>query len=334
MVDVMRQYVETLDISAPELSPFAWQYLGELSAGNMTFLCMNYWAMNRMAFHARRDPDHPMSRGRRYVELPAKIVERAEAICRRNRLDPSRPVVVLHARSHGYHRLKVQSFRNVEVRNYVPAVRRLLDLGYQVVRIGERGMESLRGDVPGIVELPLLPHYDNTLDAYFLFMISCQSGPCSLARAMGKPNLVANAVYHHTMLPESDELFLFKRYRDVGGSPLCLEEILARGGHLFDKSSHFEAAGIELEDATADEILAATEEMLTRLENPTREDTPAQAAFRELMNRFAAAGPGSHPLATLMTDYIGYGLPEGRVSDAVCRLRPGYVSPARPARAA
>ncbi|MBA4186962.1 MAG: hypothetical protein C0467_02985 [Planctomycetaceae bacterium] len=333
MITVMQQHVDQIGLQPHELSLFPWQNLGELTAGRVTFLCYNYWALNRMAFHARRDPKHPMSSGRRYVDLPPKLVDRAEWACRKNKLDLSRPVVVLHARAHGYHKLKVQSFRNVEINNYIPAVRRLIDLGYSVVRIGDKDMASIRNDVPEVIELPSLPHYDHSLDPYLLsrckFMISCQSGPCSLARALGKPNLVVNAVYHHTMLPEVDEVFAFKQYRDANGSTLGLEDLLARKCHLFDRSSHFEDAGISLEDNSADEILAATEEMLAGLDNPDCMDTPAQTAFRNLMLRFANTAQNSHPLASKMTDYIGYALPEGRVSDAVCEMRPGYLPASR-----
>lgn len=332
MTAVMQQYVDQIDVPAEKFCLFPWQNLGELSAGRVSFLCYNYWALNRMSYHARRDPTHPMHAGRRYLELPPKIVDRAELVCRKNGLDISRPIVVLHTRSHGYHGLSVQSFRNVGIENYIPAVRRLVELGYAVVRIGDKRMPSLKAEVPEIIELPFLEHYDHALDLYFLsrcrFMISCQSGPCSLARALGKPNLVVNAVYHYTMLPEVNEVLLFKQYRNAGGSVLSLEELLARGCHLFDRSSHFEDARVELENATADEILAATEEMLASLDKANRLDTPSQAACRELMLRTASAGPNWHPFASAMTDYIGYALPEGRVSDAVCRLRSGYVSAA------
>ncbi len=333
MISVMQQHLEQVGTLPGELSLFPWQNLGEITAGRITFLCYNYWALNRMAYQARRDPRHPMSAGRRYVELPPKIVDRAEWACRKNKLDLSRPVVVLHARAHGYHKLQVQSFRNVEIRNYIPAVRKLIDLGYSVVRIGDKDMASIRDDVPEVIELPSLAQYDHSLDPYFLshckFMISCQSGPCSMARALGKPNLVVNAVYHHTMLPEADEIFAFKQYRDASGSAMSLEELLTRGCHLFDRSSHFTDAGISLEDTSADEILAATEEMLAGLDTPDRMDTPAQTTFRNLMLRFATHGQKSHPLASQMTDYIGYALPEGRVSDAVCEMRPGYLPAGR-----
>jgi putative glycosyltransferase (TIGR04372 family) len=330
MIEVMRQYVDQIGVEAKKLGQIPWQNLGEIPAGHVTFLCHNYWSLNRMAYHARMDPKHPMSLGRRYVSLPPKILDRAEAVCRKNRLDISRPVVVLHARAHGYHKLQVQSFRNVDVKNYIPAVRRLIDLGYCVVRIGDHASESIRDHVPELIELPWLEHYDCALDLYFLsrcrFMISCQSGPCSLARALGKPNLVANAVYHHTMLPEVNELFLFKEYRDAGGHPLPLEEILTRGCHLFDRSSHFEDAGIHLREATPDELLAAVDEMVGVLDLPNRRDTAHQAAFRELMFRFAEKGTSRYTTAGNMADYIGYALPEGRVSDAVSRMRSGYVT--------
>jgi hypothetical protein len=102
---------------------------------------------------------------------------------------------------------------------------------------------------------------------------------------------------------------------------------------LFDRSSHFTDAGITLEDCTADEILAATEEMLAGLDEPNRVDTPSQASFRELMLRFAKVGPELHPLANRLTDYIGYALPEGRISDAICELRSGYISAGRRSKA-
>ena len=138
-------------------------------------------------------------------------------------------------------------------------------------------MTSIRREVPGLIELPTLDGYDPILDPYFIerceFMISCQSGPCSLARALGKPNLVVNGVYNHTTLPEFNELFAFKRYVNRDGAELSVEEALRRGAHLFDRTEHFECSGIRLEDTTAEEIHAAVLEMLDGLDRPERADT-------------------------------------------------------------
>jgi putative glycosyltransferase (TIGR04372 family) len=335
MVSILDQYLEQIEIECPDLPAFAWQNLGELRLPGreqkLTFLCYNYWALNRMAYDARRDPEHPMSRGRQYLQLPGKMVDRAERLCRKLRLetDTDRPIVVVHTREHGYHRLRGQAFRNADIRNYVPALRRLIDRGYLVVRIGDRRMTSIHREVPGLVELPRLTGYDPVLDAYFLqrcqFMISCQSGPCSLARAMGKPNLVVNAVYNHTTLPEYNELFAFKRYLDAGGVELGVEESLRRCAHLFDRTEHFERAGIHLADTTAEEIDAALVEMLAGLDHPNRPDTPAQARVRRIMEKLGANPDPANPLTHRMSNYIGHALPECRVSDAVCRLRPGFA---------
>lgn len=333
--DVVNQYVDHIEVGDPLLT-FAWHGLGELRHKNLTFLLHNYWSLNRLAHQARTDPAHPMARGRSYFAPPPKVVERGEAACRRLGLDPGRPLVVVHAREHGYHRLGVQRFRNTDVRRYVPALRRLTDLGFQVVRVGDANMTRVGREVPGLVELPFVPGYHPALDVYMIwrcrFMLSCQSGPCSYARAFGKPNLVLNAVYHYTLLPEHNELLAFKTYRDAKtGRPLGVEELFRAGAHLLDRTCHFDDAGIELEEMTADEILAATEEMVGWLDDPDRPETPAQRRFRRLMAWHSAHPTTTHPLAHGLSDYVGYGLPECRVSDAVCRMRPGYLTEDEPA---
>ena len=87
MCSILEQYVEQVEVESPDLAPFAWQNLGELrtneAGGKLTFLCYNYWALNRMAHDARRDPSHAMSRGRKYLRLPAKMIDPAETLCKK-----------------------------------------------------------------------------------------------------------------------------------------------------------------------------------------------------------------------------------------------------------
>ncbi|MFO0803449.1 MAG: TIGR04372 family glycosyltransferase [Gemmataceae bacterium] len=319
--------IETTDIHAHR---FGWKYLDELRCKNVTFLVHHYWSLNRQVFLARKDPNHPLSRGRLYFEVPPKLAHRAESVLHRAGFDFERPFVVIHTREHGYHAFGAQSYRNTDIRNYLPALRRLVELGYHVVRIGDRKMTSIRAELPEVVELPLHDDYIHAIDPFVIsrcrFMISCQSGPCSYARAFGKPNLVLNAVYHYTLLPERQELLGFKNYRDrATGESLDLDRIFRIGAHLFDNTDHFVQAGIAVEDMTADEILAATEEMLDWLDHPDRPETRSQTRFRERMEWYSANPDPSHPLANAMSDYIGYSLPECRISDAVCRLRPGFL---------
>jgi putative glycosyltransferase (TIGR04372 family) len=330
-MSVLEQYVETVVSDDFEALSFAWQYLGELQHKNYTFLLYNYWSLNRLACKARQDPAHPLHRGRTYLQPPPKMVARAETLLRRNHVRLSGPLVVVHTREHGYHGLDGQSYRNTDVRNYIPALRKVLSLGYQVVRVGDRKMTSLRKDVPELLELPMTDFYSPVLDPYVIsrceFMISCQSGPCSYARVFGKPNLVLNAVYHYTLLPEHHELIAFKNYRGPGQEMLSVEQIFQAGAHRFDRTRHFAEHGIEVIDMTAEEIEMALCEMLEWLQEPESVETPAQREFRRLMNHFTHPPRPDSPMATPMADYIGYALPECRISDAVAGLRPGYLDP-------
>ena len=328
---ILDSYVEQVAISDQDVLHFAWQSLGELRHGTLTFIVHNYWSLNRMAYRARTSPDHSMAHGREYLSLPPRVAARADAVCRWNRLKFNRPIVVVHTREHGYHALHGQKYRNTDINNYIPALLWLTTLGYQVIRIGDKKMHSVRREVPGLIELPTTEFYDPVLDPYLIsrceFMISCQSGPCSYARVLGKPNLVVNAVYHYTLLPENNELIAFKQYRRADtGRALSVEEVFRAGGHKFDRTEHFEAAGIEVEDMTPDEILVATEEMVGWLNDPARPESPAQQAFREMMLRFSVPKIPADPLANPIADYIGYALPECRISDAVCQIRPGCLA--------
>jgi putative glycosyltransferase (TIGR04372 family) len=329
-VQMLHDHFDQIHTENHILLAMAWQCAGEIHNGRVTFILNNYWSLNQSAARARRDHRNSLSHGRDYLTLPTRIARRAEQALEKRGWDFSRPVVVVHLREHGYHSLSAQSFRNVDPRNYIPGLRWLVEQGYCVVRIGDNTMTTLRDEIPQLVELPLQPEYDHALDLYLLancrFMISCQSGPCSFARALGRPNLVLNAVYHYSLLPERAELLGFKNYRDAEtGMPMGLGEILARGGHLYDRSQHFEQGGILLEDMTAEEILAAVQEMDRWVEDLSAPETRRQRQFRAMMTQYTEDLPREHPLWHPHADYIGYALPECRVLDSLCRARPGYL---------
>jgi putative glycosyltransferase (TIGR04372 family) len=333
-VGILEQYVETVRCDDAEVLSFAWQNLGELRHGQFTYLVFNYWSLNHLVFRARWDTGRGLPEAPTYLRPPPKMGARAEALLRHFPIDLSRPVVVVHTRESGYHGLRGQQYRDVRIENYAPALRELAAEGYQVVRIGDAKMTRLGAEVPGLIELPFADHYSPVLDPYLIarceFMISCQSGPCSYARAFGKPNLVLNAVYHHSLLVENQELIAFKQYRDrATGEILGVEELFRRGVHLFDRTPHFENSGLELIDMTAEEVSAAVREMRSWLREPDRPETSNQKAFRRLMARYCREDVLPFPLSTPLTNYVGYALPECRIADSVVELRPGSL-PAGP----
>jgi putative glycosyltransferase (TIGR04372 family) len=328
-LNILEQYFDRVECYDPEVMMCSWQNIGPVEHENTTYLLYHYWELNRLIFKARRDPHHPLYNGRKNFELPVRIANRAEAICRRQGISLDRPIVVVHVREQEYHGLRVQSFRNVDVQNYVPALRGLIARGYQVIRIGDAKMSCIQDQVPGLIELPRIDEYASILDPFFIsrceFMISCQSGPCSYARVFGKPTLVLNAVYHYTLIPEEQELIAFKDYRNrKTGMRMPVEQIFREGGHLLDRSEHFKQHNIDLVEMTPEEILAAVEEMLEWLRDKDRPEHSSQIRFRQLMEYSMMNPPTDNPMATRSTDYIGYALPECRISDAVVRLRPEF----------
>lgn len=329
---ILDQYVDRIETANVDALFFSWHNLGLARHKQYTFLLHTYYGLNQLAFQARHDAESPIREARRYFRLPPKMNRSAEGLCRRNNLDIDRPVVVWHVREHGYHQQFHQSYRNTDVSNYIPALRELASEGYLIVRLGDASMTSVRDRVPGIIELPLLDWYDPLLDAYFIsrcqFMISCQSGPCSHARVFGRPNLVLNAVYHYSLIPECQEILGFKRYVNRHtGVEMSLEQILEIGCQFFDRTEHFEKAGIELKDMTPKEILGAVEEMKAWLHDAELPETEAQLRFREMMIQTMQENK-DHPLRTPLMDYMGYSLAECRLSETMARERPGYLSEA------
>ncbi len=329
-VQILHQYFDQIHTEHAVLLSMAWQCAGEFTNGRCTFILNNYWSLNQAVAHARQDSSQSLSEGRHYFQLPDRMTQRATHELHRRDWEFDRPVVVVHIREHGYHNLSAQSFRNVEPQKYIPALQWLCTQGYQVVRIGDAQMTSLADDVPGLIELPLNDRYEAALDLYLLqncrFMVSCQSGPCSFARAFGKPNLVLNAVYHYSLLPENAELFGFKDYRDATtGESLSVAEIFDRGGHLFDRSVHFDDAKITLEDMTADEILAAVQEMDAWVDNLDKPETKRQRAFRAIMKKHCANPMVQHPLWHPHADYVGYAFSECRILDTLAKSRAGFL---------
>ena len=103
---------------------------------------------------------------------------------------------------------------------------------------------------------------------------------------------------------------------------MSIHEALDARADQLDNSYHFEREGITVENATAEEILAATRDMDAWIENPTLEETPEQVAFRRrVMQQNNALGREGLDLALPIADYIGISLDGYRISTSVARMR-------------
>jgi putative glycosyltransferase (TIGR04372 family) len=306
-----------------------WYKTDKIELGSIDLVIENYWSLLRDAVHRSRDASDAFRHNAWHMKIPETYNLIGEAFCIRHKIDIDKPLVVLHARADNYHGLEKQAFRNADIETYEPAVRDLLDRGYQVLRIGDRGMPRLPVKHKHYRELPRLLGYRHELDPYFIskaaFMIGCQSGPCAYARALGTPLLSVNAVLHYTLLPAKMEMACFKRYRLIEGSKrkrLSLEGALAAGVHHFDTTIQFERAHIMLDPARPQEIKAAVRDMIAWLEKPDLAETQLQLRFNAAVERTAQdLARRSRELDNPIADFIGISLPGYRISPTVAAMR-------------
>jgi putative glycosyltransferase (TIGR04372 family) len=328
-LQIVEQYGDYIETDSDLLMNLSWMSLGHHTVGNYTLMIDHYWALLRAAVHRTHDARDDFRHNRWHFTLPPYYDVVGEAFCAERGIDLRRPLIVMHVRDKGYHGIARQSFRDSSVESYRAAVEYLLARGYQVVRIGDGTMPRLAVTAPGYFELPFLDNYRHELDPFLIarsrFMIGCQSGPCAFARALGVPILTINAVLHYTLLPSTLEMACFKRYFKTTESvrvEMSVHEALDARADQLDNSYHFEREGIAVENATAEEILAATRDMDAWIDNPKLEETPEQVAFRErVAQQNDALGRDGLDLALPIADYIGISLDGYRISPSVARMR-------------
>ncbi|MGB0681573.1 MAG: TIGR04372 family glycosyltransferase [Magnetovibrionaceae bacterium] len=180
-------------------------------------------------------------------------------------------------------------FRNAETVAYEAAVRLILDQGGWVVRLGDPAMPRLSFEHPRLIDYA---HGDDSLRADWMdlflvaearFYFGMASGPSSVAVNFGTPTLGTNWFHLGPWPYCTGDLFIPKRLvREKDGTPLSMTESLVPDLWGALEPPLFEASGITVEDNTSEEILAATEEMLARLDGSfvaSAEDEARQKAF-------------------------------------------------------
>ena len=280
-------YIETDDQLLIDLATVDY---GRFHRGSNTYLFITSNALHDDYFVRRFRPDNFYGEKNIYLNLNTEEITRGEILAKRNGVDLSRPLVVIHAREHGYHGLQKQAFRNVNIDHYLETIQYLIASGYMVVRIGDKNSTPLPDMGPCLVDVPFSPEYHPFLDVFVIhrceFMITSHSGPCWLARAMGRPCLTVNAFVTHHVSPTNFELWTFKKYVETESGRerlLGFEEILDRQLYRLLYAEDFNSRGIRLEELSSKEILAVTQEMIQRLKSLAGSGNPFQDRFYYLM---------------------------------------------------
>ncbi|WP_038015144.1 TIGR04372 family glycosyltransferase [Thalassobaculum salexigens] len=270
------------------------------------------------------------------IGLPDAAREKGHAQLRDIGLDPGAPFAYFHMRTPKYRETMTHhGHRTASIETYRPSIRRILDAGYQVVRIGEKGLEPPDWFSDGYFSLPdALPELapqDRAADLAVLadaaFGTAQNSGPIWVAAAFGTPTLRTNTPYEHLNLPYTRDLSLFKRYRDDRtGRMLPYREILDRRLPAVIRSEDYAKLDISVVENSADEIDAATEEFFGMLAGgPSRlppDDYRRFLALGRAYEREIAADPWFQK-ETL--DFYSHAHPFGDFSGKILESAPDFL---------
>lgn len=328
-IEIVTQYGEYLPTDSDIMFNLSWMSMGELQLENVEIILENYWSLLREVCHRTASNDDDFALNTWHFSLPPRQRMAGERFCEKHDIDINKPIITLHARDQGYHAIAKQGFRNSPIKDYVPAIKYLLEKGYQVMRLGDTKMPRLKIDDPGYFEIPYMNHYENALDPFFIkhsaFLIGSQSGPCSYARALGIPVLSINAVFSYTLLPAPLEMACFKRYVEInkngGDQFLEFDQLLDRNVFQMENLHQFEKLSLSFVNCTPQEITAAVQDMIAWIAQPDLPMTAEQEAFRQLTLRTATRIKDASNNTPAIADYLGIALPGYRISPTVATLR-------------
>jgi putative glycosyltransferase (TIGR04372 family) len=206
--------------------------------------------------------------------------------------------VALHVRDPGFHgiadgrRRQDLALRDADLFSYLAAVERVVARGGRVVRLGSPAAPALP-PLPGVVDYAhsdvRSPELDLVLIASARMMIGTLSGPAHVASCLGTPTVHTNGLAS-TLHGTAADIWLPKLYQEKSsGRILSLEESISAPFRGEIRGSAFVDHGIELVDNSAEDIAAATDEMLDRLDGRGVADDPAVAdIYRRTETRYPA----------------------------------------------
>ncbi len=207
--------------------------------------------------------------------------ERASGLQLRDRLGIPRDakIATVHARESGYlPNLSYHSFRDVDIQTYVPAIEHLVDQGFWVVRIGDSSMVPLKTSRREVVDLTTLQPADDFSFPYFVaessLFLGTASGPSGVARAFHIPCVDVNWPIDSAMWGGSHDLLVPMHHKSLRlNRRLTYEEILMSSLPECWEADEYVAESVELERNSPEEVLAAVDEMIHRLEGRFQTET-------------------------------------------------------------
>lgn len=207
------------------------------------------------------------------IHLPDWLREQGEHSLRSMGLGPSDWFVALHIRGTGFHqegKRSMQTHRNAAIEDYVRAMKAIVDAGGWVIRMGDASMDPLPA-MERVVDYPSTRFKSEECDIFLAgaakFFIGTTSGLMNTVMSFGTPSLLVNCISNYFQLWNNRVLFTLKPlWHGEEKRYLSIAEMTAESlrWKIFN-INRLIADGIEPHANSAEEIEAATKEMIERL---------------------------------------------------------------------
>ena len=231
------------------------------------------------------------------VALTAEEISRGEILLREAGFDLNQEFVCYATRTDSYYQklrdrgvnVKSRSVRNPNESIYLNVSKSLSTEGLNIVRMGK----DLDSNIDSS-EHPWVFDYASTCRSEFLdvvlfsrckFLISGATGSVLLRAIFNLPT-VNSDTYRNLKNWFSGDVATFQKARFVSDGRLATVGEMVKMGDAFSDERHQEKLGVELVKNTAEEILAACEEMIARLNGTweaTEEDEILQTRYWDLI---------------------------------------------------
>jgi len=229
-----------------------------------------------------------------HVDFTPQEHERGKCEIKALGLDPQRPHVCLLGRDSAFLQQTMpgsdgdmQEPRNMDISTFKAGAEELLDLGYNVIRIGSIVQEPLKIEHPNFVDYACSGKQNDFMDIYLpatcKFFVGAQSGPMHVANIFRIPCLRINVVRLEVIeYCSPDDLAMFKLIRsESSGRILSIPEIIASGISKWP-IENFADSDFTVIDNTENELLEAIKEMYLKVNGknqPTDEEKRRQQHY-------------------------------------------------------
>jgi putative glycosyltransferase (TIGR04372 family) len=214
------------------------------------------------------------------------------------------PFICFHARDpaylegrkkDGYHVTQdwyYATYRDVNIKNLLPAAEELTKKGYYLIRMGAAVAEPLKTNNPKIIDYATkyrTDFMDIYLGAKCTFFLIGESGIATIPMIFRRPVAFDNVIpFGHAQVCQDNYLYIPKKlWLTKENRQMTISEIFESGVAWFEFRELYDAMGIEIIENTADEIKSLAIEMEARLKGTwiaQNEDEKLQTEFWALFN--------------------------------------------------